>query len=286
MSVKLKRNAKRGPGFRKVIFILLALLLWLPGQGGFLAQQQPEPIIRVESKSVAAGESTTIDITVINIPAPGVNDVQGSLRYDPAVMRVTNVTALSGFTLFASAIDSTLGEVQFAIAIVGGDPVRQGGLVRLDVQAAGSSGQQTTLDLTLHVFRDPEGDDIFTPSELENIIEDGTFTVSGGPPPPPPPGEEGAVAVHVFPNPARTSATFQYELPNGTTEATLWVFDIRGGLIFQRALETGNNRYRWNLKDSAGKNVPNGPYYFRVTAQTAQGQQRSPVGRLLVQRSP
>ena len=284
MSVKSRGNAKQG-ALAKAVLLFILLLGWAD-QRDFLAQQQ-EPVIRVESKTVAAGESATIDITAINIPAPGVNDVQGSLRYDPGVMRVTNVTALSGFTLFASSIDNTLGEVQFAIAIVGGEPVRQGGLVRLDVQAAGTSGQQTTLDLTLYVFRDPEGDDIFTPTELENIIEDGTFTISGGqPPPPPPPGEEGAVTVHVFPNPARTTATFQYELPNGASEATLWIFDIRGGLIFRKALETGNNRYRWNLKDSAGRDVPNGPYYFRVTAQTAQGQQRSPVGRLLILRTP
>ena len=261
-------------------------LLGLSGGSGFWAQE-PQPAIRVESKTVAAGESTTLDITVIDIPAPGVNDVQGSLRYDPGVMRVTNVTALSGFTLFASSIDNTLGEVQFAIAVVGGNPVRQGGLVRLDVQAVGSSGQQTTLDLTINVFRDPEGDDIFTPTELASIVEDGTFTISGGgPPPPPPPGGGGEVQVHVFPNPARTRATFVYSIPNGTTEATLWIFDLRGGLVFQKSLDTGSNRYRWNLKDAAGKEVPNGPYYFRVGVQTAQGRLLSPVGRLLIQRSP
>lgn len=262
---------------------LLAVLLWALSGAAFLAQQPETPAIRVESKTVDPGTDTTIDITVINLPAPGVNDVQGVLRYDPAVMRVKTLTPLSGFTLFASFIDNNAGEAQFAIAIVGGSPVRQGGLVRLEVEAAGQSGQQTSLELTLDVFRDPNGDPLFPAEQLAELIQNGTFTIAGGGGGGPPPAE-GEVTVHVFPNPAKTTAKFKYTLPSGTSEATLWIFNIRGDLVFSKSLDVNTNQFNWNLKDTNEQDVPNGPYYFRVSALASAGGRSSPVGRLLVQR--
>ncbi len=267
--------------WRRLGIGVLALLLWL---GGVSLAQQQTPAIRVESKTVDPGTSTTIDITVIDLPSPGVNDVQGLLRYNPAVMRVKNVTPLSGFTMFASFPDNSAGEVQFAIAIVGGSPVRQGGLVRLEVEAVGQPGQQTALELTLDVFRDPEGDALFPAEQLVELIQSGTLTVAGGDGDGGPPPEVGEVVVHVFPNPAKTSAKFKYTVPDETDEATLWIFNIRGDLVFSKSLDVNTNQFNWNLKDANEQDVPNGPYYFRVSAVTSAGGRTSPVGRLVVQR--
>ena len=100
--------------------------------------------------------------------------------------------------------------------------------------------------------------------------------------------EEGAgpaeVAVHVFPNPARTRATFVYTLPQNAQGATLWVFDLRGRLVFRGDLDRNETRFRWNLRDLDGQAVPPGPYYFRVTVTTDKGVRASPIGRLLVVR--
>jgi hypothetical protein len=256
-------------------------MLWALSGGLFFAQQQT-PAILVESKTVDPGTGTTIDITVMNLPSPGVNDVQGTLSYNPTVMRVKTLTPLSGFTLFASFIDNGAGEVQFAIAIVGGSPVSQGGLVRLEVEAVGQPGQQTPLELSLDVFRDPNGDPLFPAEQLAELIQNGTFTIAGGGGGPPP--VEGEVTVHVFPNPAKTTAKFKYTLPSGTSEATLWIFNLRGDLVFSKPLDVNTNQFNWNLKGANGQDVPNGPYYFRVSALTSAGGRSSPVGRLLVQR--
>jgi len=258
---------------------LVALAIWISSVGLFLAQ---EAAIKVESKSVKRGETATIDITVFNLPAPGVNDVQGELTYSPSVMRVKKLETLSGFTLFASSIDNAEGRVQFAIAMVGKAPIRQGGLIRLEVEAVGQAGQQTTLALTLTVFRDPDGDDIFPAEQLQDLIQAGTFTITNGEvPEPTPPGE---VKVHVFPNPARSEATFRYDLPEGTTQATLWIFSLTGALVFSQELDVNDDKFTWNLRDLRGRDVPNGPYYYRVSALTQAGTAISPVGRLLIRR--
>jgi hypothetical protein len=246
---------------------------------GLLAQ---EAAIKVESKSVKPGETTTIDITVFNLPAPGVNDVQGELSYNPSVMRVKSLDTLSGFTLFASSIDNAEGKVQFAIAMVGAAPIRQGGLIRLEVEAVGQAGEQTALELAITVFRDPDGDDIFTAEQLQDLIQAGTFTITNGEAPGP--GPLGEARVHVFPNPARTEATFSYELPEGTTEAMLWVFSLTGALVFSKELDVNTDRFTWDLRDLRGREAPNGPYYYRVSALSPAGSAISPVGRLVIRR--
>lgn len=259
---------------------VLSLTLWMAFSATFFLAQAQGPVIRVESKTVAPGEVAVINITVSNLPSPGVNDVQGTLRYDPNVMQVQSLTALSGFTLFA--FNNAPGEATFAIAIVGGTPVRQGGLVQFEVKAVGEAGQQTTLELELQVFRDPDGNELFPPEDLPSLIQQGTFKISGGGLFPSPP--MGEVSVHVFPNPARTKATFVYELPEGTTQATLWVFALRGELVFRQTLDVQEGRYEWNLKDNAGRAVPSGAYYFRISALTPQGTAHSPVGKLVIRR--
>jgi len=264
-------------GRRRGISLLFALLIWGVSAVLFLAQ---EAAIQVESVTVGPNQTTTLDITVSNLPAPGVNDVQGQLRYDPAVMRVNSLDTLSGFTLFASKIDNNAGRVEFALAMVGGSPIRQGGLLRLKVQAVGQAGQQTSLELRLDVFRDPDGNDLFPPAELPNHIQNGTFTISGGGGP----GPIGGVSIHVFPNPARSRATFRYELPQGTTQARLWVFMISGALAYSQALDVNAGEFVWDLRDQAGRALPPGAYYYRVSALTPGGVRLSPVGRLVIQR--
>jgi len=97
-------------------------------------------------------------------------------------------------------------------------------------------------------------------------------------------GAPAPVKARVFPNPARTRATFVYELPRGTSRAQLWVFTLDGRLVFNAALPLDTNRYRWDLRDRAKRPVPPGAYYYRITALTAQGVSASPVGRLVIAR--
>jgi PKD repeat protein len=93
------------------------------------------------------------------------------------------------------------------------------------------------------------------------------------------------VAVHCFPNPASTQATFVYTLPSGTAKATLYIFDVRGRLVFHR--DVTGTEYTWNLKSDGGEALPNGPYFYYIAAYDGQGRTlaRSALGKLVIQRS-
>lgn len=99
------------------------------------------------------------------------------------------------------------------------------------------------------------------------------------------PGQLPPVAVHVFPHPARTSATFSYSLPDGTTEAFLYVFDLTGRQVFLAELVVTGTTFRWDLKDSQGRDLPNGPYYYFVQATVPdRGVATSGVRKLVITR--
>lgn len=82
-----------------------------------------------------------------------------------------------------------------------------------------------------------------------------------------------------YPNPASTQTTFVYDLPAGTNDATLYVFDLRGRPIHETSLNTNQTEYDWNLSD-----VPEGAYYYRATATLSSGSGISNVGKLVIQR--
>ena len=158
-------------------FIVVILLLSLLGLSGLsLAQQTAE--VTVESKTVSPGGTTTIAISVKNVPEPGLADIQGSLSFDPAVVQVNKVTGLNDYEVFAADIDNDAGEVQFVVAQVTGRHIEAGSFLQFEVKALGVSGESSPLMLTLDVFRDADGHDI------DYSITNGTLSIGGGNTPP------------------------------------------------------------------------------------------------------
>ena len=97
---------------------------------------------------------------------------------------------------------------------------------------------------------------------------------------PPPNG----ILIINFPNPASTHTRFLYFLPTGTTRATLHVFNITGRPVFLADLEVNRREYDWNLRDESGNDLPNGPYFYLVRAETPGGVVSSSVEVLVIQR--
>jgi len=139
-----------------------------------------------------------------------------------------------------------------------------------------------------------------TTSTLQNPVHiyagPGTYTVtlvvtdSRGGESPPTTKEitvEGPVRVIVFayPNPASTTATIVYALPDGATDPVLRIYDLSGRLVRKEDLAAGETTYRWDLRDDAGDPLPNGLYFCIVSAKNAKGRTvRSDVFRLLIAR--
>ncbi|MFQ6116643.1 MAG: PKD domain-containing protein [Candidatus Bipolaricaulia bacterium] len=195
-------------------WLIAVILLSLIGLGGLSpAQQYAE--VAVESKTVSPGGTTTIAISVKNVPEPGLADIQGSLSFDPAVVQVNKVSGLNDYEVFAADIDNDVGEVQFVVAQVTGKHIRAGGFLQFEVKAIGKSGESSPLMLTLDVFRDADGHDI------DYSITNGTLSIGGGNTPP--------KAKFTF-SPASPKAgeeiqfTDQSTDPDGTIQSWSWDF--------------------------------------------------------------
>ena len=93
------------------------------------------------------------------------------------------------------------------------------------------------------------------------------------------------VATHSYPNPASTMAHIVYSYPAGTTDIMLRVFDITGALVFSKELSTTDTEYLWNLESNGGDPLPNGLYFYVITAKDASGKTiKSLIFRLLIDR--
>lgn len=93
------------------------------------------------------------------------------------------------------------------------------------------------------------------------------------------------ITIIVYPNPAKDRVTFRYYLPRGMKRATLFIFNLVGELVFSQELDVGKIEFTWDLKDSRGRSLPNGLYFFFIQGIDAQDRpRRSKIGKLVIQR--
>jgi hypothetical protein len=90
--------------------------------------------------------------------------------------------------------------------------------------------------------------------------------------------------LYSYPNPAKTFAIIDYCLPDGSTQATLRIFNLQGKLVKSQALNLSESDYRWDLKDERGNDLPNGPYFFFARAVTPGGVINTRVEVLIIER--
>ena len=79
-------------------------------------------------------------------------------------------------------------------------------------------------------------------------------------------------------NPVRNAANFEVFVKSGET-ATLRVFNVRGQMVKEFALPEGSRTYNWDLRDTQGRDVASGVYFFRLESPTTQEVKRTMVVR-------
>jgi len=88
-----------------------------------------------------------------------------------------------------------------------------------------------------------------------------------------------------FPNPVKDRTTFYYILPEGVREPKLLIFDLLGRLVLHKDLDPTKNEFIWDLRSNAGEPLPNGPYFYFLTAIDRAGNVlRSKIEVLVIQR--
>ncbi len=167
MKRKLKAG-QRGPvmGIIFCLLVLTAVTAW--------AQQTPTAKITVESKTVAPASKTTLQITVENVPDPGIASVQGEFRYDPKVLSVNDVQfpqILGGSNVIA-VNRKTAGLVRFAATLYGANlkGIKSGVLLEFSVEAVGKPGDKSDLTLAVEVLSDV-GYELITHQIINGVFE-------------------------------------------------------------------------------------------------------------------
>jgi subtilisin family serine protease len=102
--------------------------------------------------------------------------------------------------------------------------------------------------------------------------------VIGSGPQPPPEGEVPVILVAA--NPVSTMAQFAYSAPDGTTKATLRVYDVAGALVYETAVDPQGGSTTWSLRNDRGEMLASGLYLYVLVTDRGV----SEVGRLVIAR--
>jgi len=125
--------------------ILAALSLGLTACGDTLGSKA----LLFSNLSLSAGETGKVTLSASALPR--FNSIQvgpsGVIKYDPKIIEVLSITGLGGFTVFASDIDSTTGEISLAAGSTSG-AVPNGAILEFQVRAVGASGASTQINIT------------------------------------------------------------------------------------------------------------------------------------------
>lgn len=206
-----------------------------------------------------------------------VTDAQSGSTTVQHTVSVGNTPPVVGTLAASPATPSTGDDVTFTASNTtdadAGDTIAR---YRWDFGDGGTIGNGTAT--ATHVFNAPG---TFTVSVIavdsrggESVAKTMQITVSG----------PTRVVVYAYPNPASTQATFNFLLPDGTTDPVLRIFAIDGRLVRVEELATGTTSFLWNLLDGSGDPVGNGLYFCIITGRVGGGTVRSEVFKLLVAR--
>jgi len=90
----------------------------------------------------------------------------------------------------------------------------------------------------------------------------------------------GPVTVTPESNPARATVRFSYVVPNGTSEATLRVYDAMGRTLAELPVDPEGAQVEWDLRDHGGLPVASGLVLYVLVTDRGT----SAVGRLVIER--
>jgi hypothetical protein len=116
-----------------VAILGLVLLAWQVGR--------PRPAVVIGTTSTVAGAPGAVDIEVREIAeGGGLAALQGSIKYDPALLAIKSISGTNGFMAMATDIDAGQGIARFALLNLGDGGVSTGPIARMLFQANATSG--------------------------------------------------------------------------------------------------------------------------------------------------
>jgi len=95
-----------------------------------------------------------------------------------------------------------------------------------------------------------------------------------GPPESVDPGQSNPISLINYPNPFTTSTTISFSLSKPVVDASVNIYNIRGQLVKTLELNSTENptirQANWDGKDSVGRDVANGIYFYKVNVDDSE----------------
>ena len=148
--------------------------------------------VSIDDSTIAAGDTVTVPIRISDIENYGAGTI--TIKYDPAVVHVTDVVKSSDSKIADTNIDNTAGLTGIGAWNIGGV---NGSIIFANVvlKAVGSNGDSSPLTITVDTLQD------ISYEELKRDLSNGTFTISGSP------GSAAATPTQTSSGPASTHST-------------------------------------------------------------------------------
>ncbi|HED04761.1 MAG TPA: PKD domain-containing protein [Candidatus Fraserbacteria bacterium] len=240
--------------------------------GSYLKQGE---ILGVTVQGVGAtGQSSTLALTLFTFNDKSGNNIPRTIRNGTITIQATAPSGATNADFSFAPLHPNPGDsVQFS-----DHSSASAGITSW--QWSFGDGASSTAQNPVHVYNSAGRFTVtLTITDQNGTVASASKTISVGG------AASGAVAVHNFPNPARSQTTFSYALPTGTTSATLLVYSISDGApVWRKALDVSGDSLTWNLRDSRGEALPNGGYAYLVSALVSGRTLSSAVGKLVIQR--
>ena len=168
-------------------------------------------------------------------------DLQGRLLFDPAVLHVSEVIGLNGFTVLASTIDNDKGEVRFIVANLSIQPVLGKSMIQFV-----TSGDPTQAVVDVEVLRDVYARNV--PYQFLGLLSDLEFS-------------------HV-PNPITDVHTARFGVKGAAAALVeaikVQIFDLSGRLVYED--EEAGASLAWHTDSSFDEYLANGVYLYKLYA--------------------
>jgi len=231
-----------------------------------------EPIeLALENATLAPGERAVLRLFANPAPKGLQVGPEGSIRFDPRVIRVLGIRAVAPFSLLAAKIDHARGSIRFMLARLGrsvpGDGMKP--VLELEVEAVGEPGQASPIELRADLLLDDQG------KEAKARIQEGSVVIK-------PPIALRVERVELQSLEFGRGYRF-WVRGEGIRAIEVYIFDLRGRRVFTSGRAA--NGLLWRGQGGDGRRLANGVYLYVVRVYGFQGEViQTQVRKLIVLR--
>lgn len=206
-----------------------------------------------------ASDTLTVSIDAQN--SAGLTDIQGTLTFDPAVMKVTNISGVNDYEVLAHRIDNATGRVRFVATMITGEALKQGQILEFEVEAG--TIEPGSLSLSFDLLRDAAGNDMSSKINYDLASMARRPIIEG-------------ISAHAMGNSVNVTVH-----GSGISEIEVSVFNLAGAKVFDQA--ASGNTLEFKMMNNQGEILANGVYLYRIRVIGINGEiVRSGVRKLVI----